>query len=183
MGFSRIAAIMLAASRLFAQPEKPQEAVGAILEGFRFLPYGDLGEVHQSIQEHDLFKALVESPDFPGRVNDIVIESANSLYQPTLDRYIAGETVAQGELEKVWQNFVERLGERRSRLIMGCSPGSVRETRAFLLRSASAFSPAIRRSSGTSSGRATTLLLFSPFAMSISPVSSAMRSWPSGTRR
>jgi hypothetical protein len=43
-------------------------------------------------------------------VNDIVLESANSLYQSTLDRYIAGESVAPRDLEKVWQNFLGAPG-------------------------------------------------------------------------
>jgi hypothetical protein len=38
------------------------------------------------------------------------MESANSLYQPTLDRYISGETVPPGDLEKVWQNFLGAPG-------------------------------------------------------------------------
>lgn len=112
MSFYRIAALIVAASSLFAQPEnaKPQDAVGAILKLFDSYRIVMLGEFHQSIQEHDLFKALVESPDFAGRVQDVVIESANSLYQPTLDRYIAGEAVPPGDLEKVWQNFLGAPG-------------------------------------------------------------------------
>lgn len=116
MGFYaniRTAALLSIAPGLFAQPAetaKPQEAVGAILKLFDSYRIVMVGEVHLCIQQHDLFKALVESPDFVGRVNDIVIESANSLYQPTLDRYVAGEPVAPRDLEKVWQNFLGAPG-------------------------------------------------------------------------
>jgi hypothetical protein len=117
MGFHaniRTAALLSIAPALFAQPAtetaKPQEAVGAILKLFDSYRVVMIGEVHLCIQQHDLFKALVESPDFAGRVNDIVIESANSLYQPTLDHYIAGESVAPRDLEKVWQNFLGAPG-------------------------------------------------------------------------
>jgi hypothetical protein len=37
-------------------------------------------------------------------VNDIAVECGNSLYQPVLDRYIAGEDVAFAEVRKVWRN-------------------------------------------------------------------------------
>ncbi len=110
MNFCRYAALVVAASSLFAQPDKPQEAVGAILKLFDSYRIVMLGEAHMCIEEAQLFKALVESPDFAGRVNDVVIEAGNSLYQPTLDRYIAGEAVPVGDVEKVWQNFLGAPG-------------------------------------------------------------------------
>jgi hypothetical protein len=114
MNFYRNAVLATVASSLLAQPApetvKPQEAVGAILKLFDSYRIVILGEAHLCIQEHDLFKALVESPDFAGRVNDVVIEPANSLFQPTLDRYISGEPVPPGDLEKVWQNFLGAPG-------------------------------------------------------------------------
>jgi hypothetical protein len=114
MGFHRTAVLLTVASGLFAQlaPEtaRPQEAVGAILKLFDSYRIVMLGEAHLCIQEHDLFKALVDSPGFAGRVNDVVIEAANSLYQPALDRYISGDLVPPGDLEKVWQNFLGAPG-------------------------------------------------------------------------
>src|ERR1700730_8034643 len=117
MGFYaniRTVALLSMASGLFAQSTaetaKPREAVGAILKLFDSYRIVMVGEVHLCIQQHDLFKGLIESPDFAGRVNDIVLESANSLYQSTLDRYIAGESVAPRDLEKVWQNFLGAPG-------------------------------------------------------------------------
>jgi len=52
-----------------------------------------LGEMHESIQEHVLLNKLVAAPGFSERVNDIVVEACNSLYQDTMDRYISGENV------------------------------------------------------------------------------------------
>src|SRR5271167_1482721 len=108
------AALLSISSVLFAQPAaetaKPQPAVGAILKLFDSYRIVMVGEAHLCIQEHDLFKALVNSPDFAGRVNDVVVEFANSLYQSTLDRYIAGESVDPRDLEKVWQNFLGAPG-------------------------------------------------------------------------
>jgi hypothetical protein len=109
MNFYRNAVFVVAASSLFAQPA-PQAAVPAILKLFDSYRIVMLGEAHLCIEEAQLFKALIESPDFAGRVNDVVIEAGNSLYQPTLDRYIAGEGVPPGDLEKVWQNFLGAPG-------------------------------------------------------------------------
>ena len=44
------------------------------------------------------------TPTFPNAVNDIVVECGNSLYQPILDRYIAGESVPESEVQKVWRD-------------------------------------------------------------------------------
>jgi hypothetical protein len=77
-------------------------------------------------------------------VNDIEIECGNSLYQPMLDRYIAGEGVPFKEVQKVWRKmgqpacgasaFVEQFfplvralnqklpPERRLRVLAGDSP-------------------------------------------------------------
>jgi hypothetical protein len=43
-------------------------------------------------------------PPFPDKLNDVVGECGNSLYQPILDRYIAGGEVAISEVRPVWRN-------------------------------------------------------------------------------
>ena len=48
----------------------------------------------------DLIFALIRNPVFPEKVNDVVVECGNSLYQPILDRYIAGEDVPLAEARK-----------------------------------------------------------------------------------
>ena len=40
-------------------------------------------------------------------MNDIAVEGGNSLYQPILDRYIAGEDVPFNEVRKVWRNTTQ----------------------------------------------------------------------------
>ena len=68
------------------------------------------GEVHGCVQEHALLKRLVTSPEFAARVNDLVIEMGNSLYQDVLDRYIAGENVPMEQLCQTWKNVVGAPG-------------------------------------------------------------------------
>jgi hypothetical protein len=46
---------------------------------------------------------LIHIPAFSEKVNDIEVEFGNSLYQPMLDRYIAGEDVPFTEVQKVWR--------------------------------------------------------------------------------
>ncbi len=80
-----------------------------------------LGEMHESIQEHALLNKLVATPGFSERVNDIVVETCNSLYQDAMDRYIAGETVLSERLRQSWENVVGRPAESRLRLT-ACTP-------------------------------------------------------------
>jgi hypothetical protein len=47
---------------------------------------------------------LIRHPDFPNKARFIVVEWANSLYQPILDRYIQGENVSLTELQRVWRD-------------------------------------------------------------------------------
>jgi len=42
-------------------------------------------------------------------VNDIEVECGNSLYQPILDRYIAGQDVPFTEVRKVWRNTTQPM--------------------------------------------------------------------------
>lgn len=88
--------------------------------------------------------SLVRNPAFSEKVNDIAVEFGNSLYQPMLDRYIAGENVPFTEVQKVWRKtgqpatgasaFVEQFfplvralnqklpPEKRLRVLAGDSP-------------------------------------------------------------
>lgn len=53
--------------------------------------------------------SLIRDPAFPTKVNDIAVECGNSLYQPVLDRYIAGEDVPFTEVRKVWRNTTQPM--------------------------------------------------------------------------
>ena len=94
--------------RLQAQGE--QDPATAILQLFEQHPIVMFGEVHGCVQEDALLKKLVTSPEFAARVNDVVIEMGNSLYQEILDRYIAGENVPIEQLRKTWENQVGAPG-------------------------------------------------------------------------
>jgi len=58
-----------------------------------------LGEAYQRKLDSDLRIALVRHPDFPKKVRSIVVEFASTTEQPTLDRYIRGESVSTVKLD------------------------------------------------------------------------------------
>ncbi|MGH9843650.1 MAG: hypothetical protein ACREEM_33350, partial [Blastocatellia bacterium] len=74
------------------------------IKAFDRFPIVALGEVHWSQTEHEFVHSLIRHPAFANKVNDIVVEFGNGFYQPIMDRYIAGETVARTELRQVWRN-------------------------------------------------------------------------------
>jgi hypothetical protein len=88
-------------------PLQPLAALRTILDAFDRYPLVALGEHHQLQEFHDVVTALVFHPEFPARVNDIVVEFGNALYQEVADRFVVGgELVANAELEPVWRNTI-----------------------------------------------------------------------------
>ena len=51
--------------------------------------------------------SLIRDPRFAYIVNDIVVESGNSLYQEMMDRFIAGEDIPEKQLRRAWQNTTQ----------------------------------------------------------------------------
>jgi len=89
-----------------AEP-KPAKAVEGLIEVFDRFPIVALGEIHWLLNEHEFIAALIKHPAFANKVNDIVVEFGNAKYQSIMDRYIAGETIADTELQKVWRNTTQ----------------------------------------------------------------------------
>lgn len=103
MGMSSKAQDSNAKARLANNPQ-PQNALSSILESFDRYKLVALAEAHKLQEEHDFILSLVQHPAFPTKVNDIVVEFGNALYQDILDRYIAGENVPMSEVRQVWRN-------------------------------------------------------------------------------
>jgi hypothetical protein len=122
----------------------PEPAIPAILAAFDKYEVVGMPEGHGMEDEDHFILSLVRNPAFSEKVNDIEVECGNSLYQPILDRYIAGENVPFAEVRKVWRNttqttcgtwaFFEQFfplvrainqkvrGERRLRVLAGDPP-------------------------------------------------------------
>ena len=104
-----IPAITQAQTQLSTKPMAsepvPEPAISAILAAF------DKYEVVAKPQDHgmqdlnDFIFWLIRTPAFSEKVNCIVFESGNSLYQPILDRYIAGGDVPFTQVEKLWRKM------------------------------------------------------------------------------
>ena len=89
---------------------KPEPATSSMVDLFRSRDIVMFGEVHDNRQEYEWLCQLVKSPEFAQRVDDIVVEFGNSLYQKSVDRYIAGETVPLAQVEKAWRNMIGAVG-------------------------------------------------------------------------
>ncbi len=87
----------------------PEPAVPAILAAFDKYEVVAMPEAHGDKDLDDFILSLIRTPAFSEKVNDIAVECGNSLYQPVLDRYIAGEDVPFTEVRKVWRNTTQPM--------------------------------------------------------------------------
>ncbi len=88
---------------------KPQDAAKAILTAFDRYEVVGMGAAHGNQDLDDFILNLIRNPELPGKINDIVVECGNSLYQPILDRYIAGEDVPLDQARQVWRNTTQPM--------------------------------------------------------------------------
>src|SRR5437867_13435354 len=78
---------------------KPQDATKAILAAFDKYQVVGMGAAHGFKDLDDYILSLIRHPAFPDKINDIVVECGNRLYQDMLDRYIAGENVPLAKVQ------------------------------------------------------------------------------------
>lgn len=86
---------------------QPKPAMDAILALFDRYPVVALGMSHRQQDEADFSLDLIRDPRFAAKVNDLVVECGNALYQPMLDRYIEGGEVPLEQLRLVWRNTTQ----------------------------------------------------------------------------
>jgi len=94
-----------AANKPGAADPTPQPAVNAILSAFDKYEVVAMPQGHGMQDLNDFILSLIRNPAFSEKVNDIEVEFGNSLYQPMLDQYIAGENVPFTDLQKVWRKM------------------------------------------------------------------------------
>jgi hypothetical protein len=88
---------------------KPAGATTAILAAFDNYEVVGISAAHGNKDLDDFILHVLRNPEFATRVNDIVVECGNSLYQQTLDRYIAGDNVPLTEVQQVWRNTTQPM--------------------------------------------------------------------------
>jgi len=93
-----------------SMPPRVRDATAAMIEAINAHPIVMFGEAHANKEEYAWLCSLVRDPIFRGRVDDIVVEFGNSLYQKSVDRWIAGEDVPVAQVEKAWRNTVGAVG-------------------------------------------------------------------------
>jgi hypothetical protein len=82
----------------------PKNASAVVLQAFETHDLVMLGEIHNNKQEYEWLDSLVSDPEFADRVDDVVMELGNSLYQKSVDRYIAGEAVSIEQVQRAWRS-------------------------------------------------------------------------------
>lgn len=103
--FTYILFIVLALP-LTAQPHKDHihEGVDFIVENLDQYDLIAIGETHDKKEVTDFYIQLISTPDFAKKVDFIVIEMGNHLYQKNLDDYISGNENNLNDLNKLWRD-------------------------------------------------------------------------------
>lgn len=95
--------------RRTAGPPAPQDAIPALLRAFDQHPIVAIGEQHRDQGLHDFVVSLVSAPGFTEHVQDVVVEFGAARHQSVADRYVAGDSVTEAELCRVWRETVNIL--------------------------------------------------------------------------
>lgn len=103
------AAILSHPSKPIAPNPTPEPAIPAILAAFDKYDVVVMPVGHGMKDVGDFILDLIRDPRFPDKVDDIVVECGNSLYQPVLDLYIAGMDVPFAEVRKTWRNTTQSM--------------------------------------------------------------------------
>jgi hypothetical protein len=113
----------------------PVPAANAVFSAFDKYEIVALPAAHGMKDLDDFLLDLIRDPRLSQTVNDIAVECGNSLYQPILDRYMAGEDVPFAEVRKVWRNTTQPM----------CGIDGFYETFFFLVRAVNQRLPAAQR--------------------------------------
>jgi len=94
----------------FSAPEPTvMDGIEGVLAAFDAYPIVAIGEQH-GIQELGAFYvALIQHPEFAQKVDAVVMEYGNALYQEVADRYVAGEDVPYSEVRQIWSDAIGRI--------------------------------------------------------------------------
>jgi len=96
---------------MWAQGEEPQPkpAAQAIIRAFDRYRIVAMPAGHGDQKLDDFIVSLLRDPELLVKIDDLVVECGNSLYQERLDRYIAGESVPLADIRQVWRNTTQTM--------------------------------------------------------------------------
>ncbi len=125
-----------AAQLSYAQPPlseiRPKPVVAATLKLFDTYPVVGIGEVHGLQELGNFYVNLVSQPTFAKDVGNVVFEFGNAFFQPTIDKYLAGEEVPYKEVKKAWTTMVGTMGSDKISVMYGQFYKAVREANRTL---------------------------------------------------
>ena len=107
--FQVIVSVLLGSYTAPTQTPKTQPGIDSVVEAFDKYSIVMLGEVHWNLQQHRFIQELLHDRRLPGKVDDVAVEFGNSLYQPLIDRYVAGGDVPRDSLQLAWRNTTQPL--------------------------------------------------------------------------
>jgi hypothetical protein len=90
--------------------QRVENPTAAVVRAFETHDIVMFGEIHGNKQEYEWLRSLVATPEFADRVDDIIVEFGNSLYQKSVDRYVHGEDVPLEQVQRAWRNLVGAIG-------------------------------------------------------------------------
>jgi hypothetical protein len=108
--FHVLALLVILSSDPQTAPVVPIDATKEMIQLIHEHPIVMFGETHANKQEYEWLCQLVKIPGFANQVDDIVVEFGNSLYQKSIDRYIAGEDIPLEQAQKAWRNMIGAVG-------------------------------------------------------------------------
>jgi hypothetical protein len=109
IGLSVVVFLAIGLSEVVRAESSPT-AIGQIAKQFDEHPLIMIGELHRWEQLHAFLREMLRDPGFVCRADDIVVEFGNSRLQGLADRYAAGETVTEAELQSMWRETAVPLG-------------------------------------------------------------------------
>src|SRR5688500_3255954 len=84
-----------------------EDGVAAILKALDSVPLVAIMDEHTLAQEGACYQRLNRHPRFADRVNDVIVEFGNELYQGLADRYVGhidGRAVPPDSLRMIWED-------------------------------------------------------------------------------
>ena len=83
------------------------DAVTGILEILDSVPLVAIGDIHSVSEQGEFYQRLIRHPRLPDRVDDLILELGNELYQGVADRYVSGQSVPLDSLRMIWENTTQ----------------------------------------------------------------------------
>lgn len=83
------------------------DAVTGILRILDSIPLVAIGDLHSAAEEGALYQKLIRHPQFGFKVDDLILELGNELYQNVADRYVNGENVPLDSVRMIWENTTQ----------------------------------------------------------------------------